>query len=235
MVLLLIMNKEFESYYLAKTWKRITAKIIDIILVSLIPGVVTLIWFLIDRSSANNWKALLIMMFFNYLLFILYFVVLPWKFNGQTLGKKMLFIKLAHETDDKVFFKHLLLREIILIFIPLTLTMLAVLLTSIFLQSNVTDIDDKTTSRFWISVLVRVIYSFIFAWYLGIMITLKVDKKHQLFYDRKFHIYVTNKEPLLKKLNAQESKENSNIVHIHLGTKQPGNISQEELNEIKNL
>ncbi|MBE4703820.1 RDD family protein [Spiroplasma platyhelix] len=229
------MNKEFETYYLAKTWKRITARIIDIIIVSLIPGIITLIWFLIDKSSVNNWKALLIMMLFNYLLFTLYFVIIPWKFNGQTLGKKMFAIKLVQENNDKISLKNILIREAILVFIPITLTMVAILLSSIFLQSNVAEIDDKTTSGFWISVLVRIIYSFIFAWYLGIMITTKVDKKHQLFYDRKFNLYAINKNPLLKKPSPQETKENPNLIHIHLGTKQPGNISQEELDEIKNL
>lgn len=230
------MDKEFESYYLVKTWKRIIARIIDILLVSLIPGLITLIWFLIDKNSVDNWISLLIMMIFNYLLFIAYFIFLPWKSNGQTWGKKLLGIKLAHAEESGLTIKHLFIRESILVFIPMTLTMIAILLTSIFLQSNVGTIDEKTTAGFWISVLVRVIYSFIFAWYLGIMIVVKVDKKHQLFYDRKFQLYVVNKNPLLKKPSTQEMKEKQNeIVHVHLGTKQPGRISQEELDEIQDL
>lgn len=229
------MNKEFESYYLAKTWKRISARIIDIIIVSLIPGIISLIWFLIDKNTINTWQAVLIIMLLNYLLFILYFVVLPWKFNGQTLGKKIFFIKLVSEDNEQIPFKHLLIRESILVFIPITIAMMAILLTNIFLKSSVAEIDDTTSIGTWISVLIRIIYSFIAAWYLGIMITTKIDKKHQLFYDRKFNIYTINKEPLLKKPNPQEVKKDPNIVHIHLGTKQPGNINQEELDEIQDL
>lgn len=230
------MDKEFESYYLVKTWKRITARIIDILVVSLIPGLITLIWFLIDKNSVDNWASLLGMMIFNYLLFIAYFIFLPWKFNGQTWGKKLLGIKLAHAEEGGLTLKHLFIRESILVFIPITLAMIAMLLTSIFLQSNVGAIDEKTTTGFWISVLVKVIYSFIFAWYLGIMIVVKVDKKHQLFYDRNFQLYVVSKNPLLKKPSTQAMKEKQNeLVHVHLGTKQPGRISQEELDEIQDL
>lgn len=229
------MNKEFETYYLAKTWKRITARFIDIIIVSLIPALIALIWYSIDKTIINNWKGLLIMIVINYLLFIFYFVIMPWKFNAQTLGNKILLIKLVNENNEKISFKSILLREIILVFIPITLTMIAIFLSAMFSKTNVDSIDDKTTVGFWISVLSRTIYSFIFAWYLGIIITIKIDKKHQLFYDRKYQLYVINKYPLLKKPNQQESKINNNIVHIHLGTKQPGNIDQESLDEIKDL
>lgn len=230
------MNKEFETYYLAKTWKRIFARIIDIIIVSLIPGLITLIWFLTDKSTSNQWWALMIMMVFSYLFFAFYFVFMPWKFNGQTLGKKIFFIKLVHQDNKKISLKNLLLRETFLVFVPMILVMIAILLANIFLDSSVTDIDTTTTLGFWISVLVRVIYSIMFAWFLGIMITVKADKKHQLFYDRKLQIYVINKNPLLKNPNPQEVKEKPHdFVHIHLGAKQPGNISQEGLDEIKDL
>ncbi|MGL5268396.1 MAG: RDD family protein [Spiroplasma sp.] len=231
------MNKDFETYHLAKTWKRIIARLIDIIIISIIPGTITLIWFSIDKNTINNWQALLIIIIINYILFSLYFVVAPWKFNGQTLGKKIFLIKLVNESNKKIPFKIILLRETFLIFIPITLSIIAILLANIFLHTNIKNIDDKTISGFWISVLTRTIHSFIASWYLGIIITTKIDKKHQLFYDRKFKLYVIDKNPLPKKLNPQETKTNltSKINHIHLGTKQPGNISQKNLDEINDL
>lgn len=230
------MDKEFETYYLAKIWKRTCARLIDILIISLIPAFITLIWYSIDKSTINSWKGLLIMIVINYLLFSLYFVIFPWKFNNQTLGSKLFAIKLVQENNEKIILKSILLRETILVFIPITLIMIAIVLNSIFSQGNIGAINDKTSIEFWISVLTRTLYSFVFAWYLGIMITVKVDKKHQLFYDRKYHLYVVNKKPVLKKTNPHELKiAKNNLIHIHLGTKQPGNIEQESLDEIKEL
>lgn len=229
------MNTELETYYLARTWKRILARILDIIFASLIPGLISLIWFLTDKTAINNWKPLFIIITINYMVLILYFIIIPWKFSGQTLGKRIFLIKLSHQNNEKISFKSIALRETILVFIPITLTMLSIVLTSIFLGTNIANINEKTTSGFWINILTRTIYSFVFAWYLGIMITTKIDKKHQLFYDRKYQIYITNKHPLLKKLNSQEIKRNNNIIHIHLKNQQPGNIKQEGLDEIKDL
>lgn len=231
------MTKEFETYYLAKTWKRITARIVDIFIISIIPGVITLIWFSINKNTINNWKGLVIMIILNYILFTFYFVVIPWKFNYQTLGKKIFGIKLVEQDNKKIAFKIILLRETILIFIPITLAMIAILLANFFLHTTIKNVSSDTIQGFWINIFIRTIYSFIAAWYLGIIITTKIDKKHQLFYDRKFNIYVIDNKPLTKKLNPQEEKQelNKNIVHIHLGTKQPGKITKKELDEIKNL
>lgn len=231
------MTKEFETYYLAKTWKRITARIIDIFIVSIIPGVITLIWFSINKDTINNWKGLVIMIILNYIFFTLYFVIVPWKFNGQTLGKKIFDIKLVEQNNKKIPFKTILLREIILIFIPITLAMIAILLAYFFFHTTIKNVNNNTIQGFWINIFIRTIYSFIAAWYLGIIITTKIDKKHQLFYDYKFNIYIINNKPLGKKINPQEEKIelNNNIIHIHLGTKQPGKITKKNLDEIKNL
>lgn len=231
------MDKEFETYCLAKPWKRISARIIDIIIVSLIPGIISLIWFFLDKSTINSWKSLIIMIIINYVIFIIYFLLIPWKFNGQTIGKKIFKIKLVHQENKKILFKTIFLREIILIFIPVTLIMIGILLTNIFLQNNIGNVSENKIISFWINVLIRIIYSFIFAWYLGIIISIKFDKRHQLFYDYKSAIYIINEKPLLKKPNPQEIKKETDkkFVHIHLGTNQPGNIEKKDLKEINDL
>ncbi|MDQ7982636.1 MAG: RDD family protein [Spiroplasma sp.] len=239
MVSLNIMNgalENIENYALARTWKRICARIFDIFIVSLIPGIITLSWYLINKTSVNNWISVLIMIIINFLIIIIYFLIIPWKFNGQTLGKKIFLIKLTNENNQAITFKSIFLREIFLVFIPVLLTMLAILITSLVLNANIANVDDKTSGGFWINVLVRVIFSFVFAWYLGIMITIKVDKKHQLFYDRKNHLYVINKYPIVNKSNFSRQEQNQEpIIHVHLGQDQPGKINQEELDNIQDL
>lgn len=234
------MNGDFnnvESYSLARTWKRILARFIDIIIVSLIPGIITLIWYFVNRTMINNWISLLVMILINFLILGIYFLVIPWKFNGQTLGKKICLIKLANENNQTITFKSILIRETFLVFIPIALTMIAIFITNVVLKTNISNIDDKTSAGFWISVLTRVIFSFAFAWYLGIMIIVKVDKKHQLFYDRKNQLYVINKYPVLKRKNQTKSNSNQDepVIHVHLGKVYPGKINQEELDNIQDL
>ena len=68
------------------------------------------------------------------------------------------------------------------------------------------------------------------------MIIVKIDNKHQLFFDRKNQLYVINKYPILKsKTVNSNSKQPETIIHIHLGTDQPGKINQEELDNIQDL
>lgn len=233
------MNGDFdniESYSLARTWKRILARFIDIVIVSLIPAIITLIWYFIDKKMINNWISLLVMILTNLLILGIYFLIIPWKFNGQTLGKKLCLIKLSYENNQTITFKSILIRETFLVFIPVILTMIAIFITTVVLKTNISNINDKTSSGFWISVLTRVIFSFVFAWYLGIMIIVKIDNKHQLFFDRKNQLYVINKYPILKsKTVNSNSKQPETIIHIHLGTDQPGKINQEELDNIQDL
>ncbi len=233
------MNGDFdnvESYSLARTWKRILARFIDIIIVSLIPAIITLVWYFIDKKMINNWISLLVMILINFLILGIYFLIIPWKFNGQTLGKKICLIKLTYENNQAITFKSILIRETFLVFIPVILTMIAIFITTVVLKTNINNINDKTSSGFWISVLTRVIFSFVFAWYLGIMIIVKIDKKHQLFFDRKNQLYVINKYPILKRKNSKtNSKQQETIIHVHLGKDQPGKINQEELDNIQDL
>lgn len=233
------MNGDFdnvESYFLARTWKRILARFIDIVIVSLIPAMIALIWYFINKKMINNWVSLLIMILINILICGIYFLIIPWKFNGQTLGKKLFLIKLTNEKNQPIAFKSILIREIFLVFIPVILTMIAIFITTVVLKTNINNINDKTSSGFWIGVLTRVIFSFVFAWYLAIMIIVKIDKSHQLFFDRKKQLYVINKHPVFKrKVTQSNAKHEEPIIHIHLGKDQPGKINQEELDNIQDL
>ena len=58
----------------------------------------------------------------------------------------------------------------------------------------------------------------------------KIDQKHQLFFDRNYQIYLINITPVAKKISK-----NRDIVTVNQKIKIPGNISDEQLQEINDL
>lgn len=227
-------NEKFETYYIAKTWKRIIARVLDIIFISIIPLVMTGVWYSINKNQMQTWWAVFLLIIINFLLMIIYFVIVPWKFNGQTLGKKICFIKLVNEQQNVLTLAPIFYRELFLVFIPVAITMTAVFITNIFLGTNIAQINPHTNSGAWINIFIRAMFSFVCAWYLGIMIVVKVDKKHQLFYDRKHQLYIVNSNPITRKIHPHEKRKDL-FIHVHLGSNQPGNITNEELEKINQL
>lgn len=221
-----------ENYKIAQTWKRITARIFDIIIVSIMPLVIGLIIYLGDKNNQEWWK-IMIVFIINIVSVIIYFVIIPWKYDGRTLGKLIWQIKLVNVNNKKLTLKQLFYREMFLVFIPLGFTTAIILFLRLTFNINIVSIKPNNTLNFWINILIRVVVSFDFAWYCGIMIVTKIDKYHQLFYDRHDKTYVINKNPIIKKINVKQDKHNE--PHIHLVFCQPGNISEDELVNIHNL
>ncbi|WP_342275773.1 RDD family protein [Spiroplasma endosymbiont of Nebria brevicollis] len=221
-----------ETYKIAQTWKRLTARIFDVIIVSIIPLVIGLGIYLGDKTNQEWWKIMLVFII-NIVIVTIYFVIVPWKWHGRTLGKLILQIKLVNDNNENLTLKQLFYREMFLVFIPLGLTMGIILFLRLTFNINIVTIKPNNTLNFWINILIRIVVSFDFAWYCGIMIVTKIDKYHQLFYDRRAKTYVINKNPIIQKINVKQKKHNE--PHIHLVFCQPGNISDDELENIHNL
>ena len=146
----------------AKLGKRLSAYIIDIILVSLIFSILTA--FIPESSNVttlNNEigktsenflngaittkeyfnqtiilshsldRELFLSNLFNFVLMIGYFVILPYYYNGQTIGKKILKIRIAKD-DNKLSINDLLIRGIIVNQFAYTL----ISLSSVFLIND---------------------------------------------------------------------------------------------------
>ena len=64
------------------------------------------------------------------------------------------------------------------------------------------------------------------------MIVTKIDKYHQLFFDRFHKTFVINKKPVV---NSKNKISTNNGSHIHLAYSQPGNINDNELENINSL
>lgn len=110
---------------LAKTKHRLAAYIVDFIATGLITAIVCLLFsiniyeIIIDiiagdsiHLSLNDVIALYRSIFISTLLVCAYFTLVPFLFNGQTLGKKIFRIKVVNEKGEKASLKRLFIREI---------------------------------------------------------------------------------------------------------------------------
>ncbi|WP_353306805.1 RDD family protein [Spiroplasma ixodetis] len=222
-----------ETYIITKTWKRIIARIFDVIFVSLIPLIIGLaIHYLDNKGNQESWQ-LIIIFIINIIIVIIYFVIIPWKCKGQTLGKLIFQIRLVNEKNQDLKLKHFFYRELFLVFIPLLLTTSIILFMKLTFNENIATINSNSTLNSWLNILIRSVVSFDFAWYCGIMIVTKIDKYHQLFFDRNHKTFVINKKPLAT--NKRKISTNVNDPHIHLVYSRPGNINDDELENINSL
>lgn len=224
-----------ETYMIAKTWKRIIARIFDVIFVSLIPLIIGLsIHYSDNKSHQELWK-LIIIFITNLIVIIIYFVIIPWKCKGQTFGKLIFQIRLVNKKNQDFKLRQLFYRELFLVFIPLLLTTSIILFMKLTFNENIATItiNSNSTLNSWLNILVRSVVSFDFAWYCGIMIVTKIDKYHQLFFDRYYKTFVINKKPLVN--NKRKISTSVNDPHIHLVYSQPGNINDDELENINSL
>ena len=224
-----------ETYMIAKTWKRIIARIFDMIFVSLIPLIIGLSMHYSDNKSHQELWKLIIIFITNLIVIIIYFVIIPWKCKGQTFGKLIFQIRLINKKNQDFKLKQLFYRELFLVFIPLLLTTSIILFMKLTFNENIATITINSNSALnsWLNILVRSVVSFDFAWYCGIMIVTKIDKYHQLFFDRYYKTFVINKKPLVN--NKRKISTSVNDSHIHLVYSQPGNINDDELENINSL
>ena len=110
---------------LAKTKHRLAAYVVDFIATGLITAVVCLLFsidiygIIIDIIAGIdiqlNLKDVIAMyrsIFISTLLVCAYFTLVPFLFNGQTLGKKIFKIKVVNERGERASLKRLFIREI---------------------------------------------------------------------------------------------------------------------------
>ena len=110
---------------LAKTKHRFAAYCVDFFVTGLITAIICLLFsidiygIIIDiiagfdiHLSLNDILALYRSIFISTLLVCAYFTLVPFLFDGQTLGKKIFRIKVVNERGEKASLKRLFIREI---------------------------------------------------------------------------------------------------------------------------
>lgn len=110
---------------LAKTKHRVAAYIVDFAITGLITAIVCLLFsidiygIIIDiiagfklSLTLNDVIAVYRSIFISTLLICTYFTLVPFLFDGQTLGKKFFRIKVVNEKGEKASLKRLFIREV---------------------------------------------------------------------------------------------------------------------------
>lgn len=234
------------TYQLAPLWKVFFARLIDIIIVSIVPFLTS--WF-IYPNHLYWWvwlKALFVHCVAISFLFF-YFILIPYFFNGCTFGKFITRIRIICPSKKKISFGSIMYRELFIIFIPWLLIICSNLIityifkfdyftvdnTNIFFQW-----DNSSNMSMWVHYIVRMVSFINLFWYITLLLIYKLDKKHQVFFDVKLGIYVINYSPIVK--DEIKKLKNSDTIsreqtHIHLKDIQPGNIDDSSLKDIENL
>ncbi|MCI9084102.1 MAG: RDD family protein [Bacilli bacterium] len=127
----------------AQLKKRMTAYLIDIIIIIAVLGLIS-IFYKVDNSSLQSNMDLItleyasgevtfgeymsgvstiykqmdsnntVLSFINLIFIVLYFIVFPYFNNGQTIGKKMMSIEVRAKSNKKLNLLHLLLRNLVI-------------------------------------------------------------------------------------------------------------------------
>lgn len=171
------MNQSNFLLPLASNWKRILARICDLLFFMII--VLTMFFLFPEKalksSPFSDLLKLLIVNLPSLFFFVLYFAVAPYLFDGQTLGKKMFKIRLQTINQTRIPFWVFLLRESYIILFPLLLSWGIYFLGTFYLDAS--------------RALVFVGH-FLFFWFAFLFIYQKISPRQQLFYDRWKNIIV---------------------------------------------
>ncbi|AGM24809.1 RDD family protein [Spiroplasma chrysopicola] len=228
-------HSELDYFLLASPWRIILARFFDIIIASILPLVLSITMVKWNPTYAIWGLILLIVITFVFL--FLYFIVIPYLWGGKTFCKWVLRIKLIC-LNQKITFLALFVREALIIFIPWLIELLFDFACIMIFKINIIDLFKNKTIDAPIAVIImKIVVTFYFLWYLGLIFAVIFNKDHQILLDRQSKLMIVKikpKEPVsptkpIKKLINRDKK------HVHLGTDQPGNLTDEALKEIDEL
>ncbi|MCL8212689.1 RDD family protein [Mesoplasma whartonense] len=182
-------------YQLANVYRVFFARVFDIV-ISAIPGFV-LVAVLKDRV-VGNWIGATINLSVGLGMMVLYFVILPTAFHGNTFGKLIFKIRLKHKGENQtVRFYMLLVREAFFMLIPWVVALIFFIVALVIITVHSPDNRDQEGSANSGAYLIYQLgYLFYFLWFFFLCLTIKVQPLHQSGLDIKFNLYVVNKEPL---------------------------------------
>ncbi len=220
------------EYKIAKVSLIVFARILDIFFSSLFLIAISFIFKPIVNHSQVAFIIILIFSAFIFLFF--YFVILPFYTKTKTLGRLILGIKIYN--PNKIKFHYILLRELMIIFIPWFIGITINLIIVFLLKININQIfnpsklngNEKAALLF-----LKISSTFIIFWYIFMFIGLIIDKNNQLFFDFKMQNFLIKKSNvLITNKNIDNNSISKEINHIHLAHNQPGNINIDALDEI---
>ena len=218
-------------YQLASIYRVFFARVFDVI-ISAIPGFV-LAAVLKDRV-VGNWIGATINLSVGLGMMLLYFMVLPMLFHGNTFGKLIFKIRLKHKGENQtVRFYMLLVREVFFMLIPWMVALIFFVVALVIINAHHPDNPDQEGSANSGAYLIyQLRYLFYFLWFFFLGLTIKVHPLHQSGLDLKFNLYVVNQEPLNQVAQTQKSLTlKRGDAHIAL-SELPANFDDQTLAEL---
>ncbi|QBQ07319.1 serine hydrolase [Spiroplasma gladiatoris] len=195
------------------------ARLIDLT-ISSIPMIILLFLYKVE-----DWKSATIVTTLNITFLFLYFVLLPIFLKGNTIGKLILNLRLKKE-NLKINFWDIFCRETYFVFIPTLIQILFQIITLVVFITLNKDKSDETKGKESITLLQNISYLVYVCWYLYIIATIALQKKHQAAIDVKRKIIVKHKVKILKIENIKKEKEKK---HSHLKDHKPGLINVDDI------
>ena len=185
-----------ENVVLAPVSRRILARLFDILF--FVGFLVTFFWIITINLETSIVVVNLLTNLLAFVFFLFYFVLFPLFFNGQTLGKKIWSIKLIflQQKSKSTMLWNLFVRELYIMFAPLLLAWifygLYLLLFVVFLKKVVDQLQflARTSVIFLI-------------WWIFLFLFIKIETKHQLFYDRWLNILIVDLKGFKNKLSTK--------------------------------
>ncbi|WP_026389571.1 RDD family protein [[Acholeplasma] multilocale] len=229
------LTEDKKTYRLANIYRVLFARLFDFILASLPGFIVGIILKPGSEANIENWSLMFATLGTNLAFLTLYFVIIPFFLNGNTLGKIIFRIKMVQEEDKKITFGALAAREAFFILIPWAVTLITQIIA--FLIFKQVDVDQENSKAIYaVGVIIGQIGYLLFAgWLILIGLSIKVQDQQQSFIDIKFGIFVVNaiaeEDKVIIKKEKQDKKLSREDKHISL-TEQPGNFNQEMIDEI---
>lgn len=226
-------DDDYNLYQLVRPLRVIFVRFLDIILATLIP--------LILNLTMNYWDAQrtvwapIVVIGITFVLFFCYFVLLPYFWDGKTVGKFLFQIKLVN-TEQKLKLAVIFTRELFIIFLPWFIVLLTNLSLNLIFHVNLGDLFRTTNKNPVAIIVIRIVTTTYFLWYLGLIFAVALNPNHQILFDRHFHLFNVKTKPIVKKQKKAPKKPiTREKQHVHLQKNQPGNISDEILKEIDEL
>ncbi|WHQ37582.1 RDD family protein [Spiroplasma sp. SV19] len=226
-------NEDYNLHQLARPLRVILVRFFDIILASVLPLILTL--------TMNSWDAQrtvwapIVVIGVTFCLFFCYFVLLPYFWDGKTIGKFLFQIKLVN-AEQKLKLGVIFTRELFIIFLPWFIVLLTNLSLNLIFHVNLGDLFRTTNKNPTALIVIRIVTTIYFLWYLGLIFAVVLNPNHQILFDRHFHLFNVRTKPIVKKQKKAPKKTiTRDTEHVHLRKDQPGNISDEVLKEIDEL
>ncbi|WP_434325662.1 RDD family protein [Mycoplasma leachii] len=218
---------DINNYKLASLWKVFFARLFDLLICS-IPLIIISIFF---KIKTGDIVGLLAKYLVSFVWTFFYFVVLSFLLKGNSCCKKLFKIELKSLNTKKISFKQVLVREIWFIFIPLFIGFIFTIIFALLLPSNFVK---KQAWRISLSLIIYQIgLVIVLFWFLGLMISIRLQTNHQSFIDIKLNLIVIEKQKTIVNRQIKSNKIlTRNDKHISLN-EQPGNFDLEFINELK--